>query len=292
MLPVSDAPKHGTSDEIDMGKQIPVHSISSKQVSNNIYKSKLQNIEKNKQNFSKAYEFGDVSFEIKHALTPINNISLVEKENVHVSLPSPNYPISASIGLESPSIVGSLLNTNEIPKSTLQSDPNTKKTYNQMNFNDKSLQKVQESKFVSISENILSKNLICQSRKSNENSFTVLNIPNISHCKNHVLSPSPPKRQRLSKIDLAVMRRKLRKEKYSYKANNRLQRKECETQKYNIVDKHVFFPDSSNSDNDEQYVDLWIRSGPPRKLDLDLQKLRFLKLLQLTTHYSKNSEYI
>lgn len=238
---------------------------------------------------TKAYEFGDKSSEVKHALTPVNNL-LNDKEDAQLSLPSPSYPTPASVGSEPSSILCTLLCANDAVQPTPQSKPNTNKNDIRIHSRNKSEGQFGVTKNLSTfkTETVSSKQKqILHNRKSQENTFTVLNIPSVSfHQNKSVPPPSPPKRQRLSKLDIATIRRKMQKEKLQRKSPR--DSDNCKNQRDKHLNKWNTYCSCSSESEEEQNVDLWIRSGPPNKLNINPEKLRFLKLFQLTTHYFKN----
>ncbi|XP_060536749.1 uncharacterized protein LOC132708424 isoform X2 [Cylas formicarius] len=119
-------------------------------------------------------------------------------------------------------------------------------------------------------------------------SSTILNIPNFAiSVSNLQLS----KRPKLSKIDIAILRRKARRQKKLSKITNR---KNALNGTYgtmlNLSDDVLSSSGtSSDSDREEPPYDLWIRSGPPLKPDLSSTKLDFLSLFELTTHCRRNT---
>lgn len=282
---------HNKLKEIKAEEQSCVQKMSSIGVISDALEDRIQNQLKNKRTDAKAYEFGDKSSEVKHALTPVNNVSNC-RENAQLSLPSPSYPTSASIGSEPSSILSSLLCAHDVSQFTPQSNIITKKTDILIHSKDKSVRRFSVTKNGCNlkTEAVSSKKKIgIPNRKSHENTFTVLNIPNISCCQNNVAPPSPPKRQRLSKIDLAMIRRKEHNDKSRHKNVQRQQREECKNKRDKHLDKwSMYYSGDSESEGEEQRVDLWICSGPPSKMSNNPQKLGFLKLFGLTTHHVKN----
>lgn len=152
-------------------------------------------------------------------------------------------------------------------------------------------------------ENTISLPAIVTTTIANQQAFTVLNIPSL-----HFHGP-PVKRQKLSKIDVATIRRKMRRQKrLQPKVANRMVTAErrkinaTANQKINTFGVSVFgYSDSSSSsssyssssdsddNDDDRRMDLWIKSGPPLKPDLNPEKMNFLKMFRLTTHINKNS---
>lgn len=132
-----------------------------------------------------------------------------------------------------------------------------------------------------------------------ENSFTVLNIPNLN------FQAPPTKKQKLSKIDLATLKRKMRRKKLISKTSKTVKNKVHKSLRSLNNPTTDFgvqicgYSDSSSSsiysssdcESDYSGTDLWIRSGPPSKLDLKPEKLKFLKILGLTTHREENCKY-
>ena len=123
--------------------------------------------------------------------------------------------------------------------------------------------------------------------------FTVLNVPNVSF-------QPPIKRQKLSKIDLAMMKRKMRRRnklKHSScasKGGERLNHKKTYAVDYGV---QVYgYSDSSESsvytssdcDSDSLEIDTRIMSGPPLKLDVSTEKMEFLNVFGLTSHKTRN----
>ncbi|KAG5888345.1 hypothetical protein JTB14_014574 [Gonioctena quinquepunctata] len=92
------------------------------------------------------------------------------------------------------------------------------------------------------------------------------------------------KRQKLSKIDVAILRRKEKKlRRQKLKKDNQ---RECDI----FVDEDKEDSDCSGSDGDEEIeIDLCIKSGPACKLNLDSKKMKFLEVFRLTTHLRQNS---
>lgn len=130
--------------------------------------------------------------------------------------------------------------------------------------------------------------------------FTVLNVPNIN-CQ----TQNPIRRQKLSKIDLATLKRKRKRQKRLLKSPKQEVKASVEHEKssngYYTTDFGVRvygYSDSSDSsvysssdlDSDCSDVDLWIKSGPPCKLDLRTEKVDFLKIVGLTTHTTRNGK--
>lgn len=145
--------------------------------------------------------------------------------------------------------------------------------------------------------NNINTNMPIETKYDNCGAFTVLNIPNLQ------FQQPPNKRQKLSKIDLATLRRKIRRQKRLIKPR---EKRTLITSPIHLTNtcKSDFgvavlgFSDSSSSsssftsssdesDCDEQ-MDLWIKSGPPCKPDYRKNKLDFLGIFKLTTHVKKN----
>lgn len=129
-----------------------------------------------------------------------------------------------------------------------------------------------------------------------ENSqYTVLNVPNLNF---HVL---PTKKQKLSKIDMAILKRKLRRQKRNTCYKNKPIAAAVKLGPKYATDFGVTvfgYSDSSSSSmyssseyESDSEVDLWIKSGPPCKPDLKPEKLKFLQIFGLTTHNEKDCKY-
>ncbi|CAG9863987.1 unnamed protein product [Phyllotreta striolata] len=118
--------------------------------------------------------------------------------------------------------------------------------------------------------------------------FTILNIPMVSK------KPIAAKRQKLSKIELAILRKRTNQKK-ERKTKNPRRKSEKITTEYGVTvygysdesesDVSLTSSDDEGSDND---VDLIVRSGPPLEMDMSPGKMSFLKSFQLTTHRMKN----
>lgn len=135
--------------------------------------------------------------------------------------------------------------------------------------------------------------------------FTVLNVPNLIN-----FQIPPTKKPKLSKIDLGIIkRRKRRKLKNTIKINNDNNKLTIDNNnKLNVTQKYCYdfgvkvygYTDSSSSnssytsssecDSDSE-IDLWIKTGPPCKLDVKPEKLNFLNCFELTTHDKRNCKF-
>lgn len=130
------------------------------------------------------------------------------------------------------------------------------------------------------------------------NGFTVLNVPNVNF-------QPPAKKPKLSKIDIATMRKKHRREKRMEINNDKVNKeninKLSDNQNRSEMDFGIRvygYSDSSNSsvystseyDSECSDIDINITSGPPLKLDDKPEKLNFLQIFGLTTHKDKNSK--
>lgn len=126
-----------------------------------------------------------------------------------------------------------------------------------------------------------------------ENSqFTVLNVPNFN-CQT-----SSTRKPKLSKIDLAIVKRKRRRQNKHVKMNNSITTENNKTSpkySYDFGVKVYGYSDSSSSNScssseceSDSEVDLWIKSGPPCKLDVKPEKVNFLQGFGLTTFNKRN----
>lgn len=255
-----------------------------------------------KQNFERGtlkegggvYRYPDVCAEVKHAHTPLNAVNQ-ETHSPQLPIPSPNYPVQAEAQLPNITLVPTINNNyitaphatsqcdlkeNTISSSTECCQPHS----NKLNHNKSDLKQTDHlPNLLELSQtkqnNLNTVNLPNeksnheqqQSWHTNENStFTVLNIPNLSF-------QTPNKKPKLSKIDLATLKRKMRRKK-------RLKLEKTDTSSSSYC--------SSSESDGENFGDLWITSGPPCKPDLKPEKVEFLKLFGLTTHTEKNCKYM
>ncbi|KAJ8931607.1 hypothetical protein NQ314_015469 [Rhamnusium bicolor] len=281
------------------------------------------------------FTFADKCSEVKHAQTPINNVPPLQTHSPQLPIPSPNYPVQSQSILETsgcrktndlPNTVVPTINNNYIttPQSTSHNDLN--KIDNQTHSIESLNEPVNKSS-VKYNEQLTNFNLsecnikvntkteftnlkkTCvqlRSRKNKRskkstintivagNNFTVLNVPNIP------FHGPPVKRQKLSKIDIATIRQKIRRNRKGPRIRERkrfLIHNDKFTTDFGVTvigysdssssSSSVF--SSSDSDIDDNPVDLWIKSGPPCKPKLGSDKLKFLSLFELTTHNLKNS---
>lgn len=233
--------------------------------------------------------FEDVTPEeggVKHARTPLNTVSQ-ETHSPQLPIPSPNYPMQAEAQLPNTVVVPTINNNYIItPHATSQCDlkENTNSSTeccqphsNRLNNNSKSdlketdhLTNLEVVETKSVKVNLPEK----KSTQEPENSFTVLNIPNLSF-------QTPSKKPKLSKIDLATLKRKMRRKK-------RLKTEKSATKTSGDVTDASGSSYCSSSEGESEIRDLWIRTGPPSKPDLKPEKVDFLKLFDLTTHAEKN----
>lgn len=142
---------------------------------------------------------------------------------------------------------------------------------------------------------------VSESRKSSEpanvkenSQYTVLNVPNLN------FNVPATKKPKLSKIDVAILKRKLRRQKRNNCTKSKTLPAEKISPKYATdFGVSVFgYSDSSSSSmyssseyESDSEVDLWIKSGPPCKPDLKPEKLKFLQIFGLTTHNEKDCKY-
>lgn len=115
--------------------------------------------------------------------------------------------------------------------------------------------------------------------QSSQQLFTVLNVPIVSKLRLALEERKPA----VSKLDLMTARRRIRR-------FRRLKNKP-KTKPLDETDSSVYSSSDSDSDDGLPKVDLWIKSGPPLKPDYRPNKLRFLKIFGLTTHYNKNGKF-
>lgn len=144
--------------------------------------------------------------------------------------------------------------------------------------------------------NINNSNILTNSNKENSQ-FTVLNVPSLNF-----QSPPIMKKPKLSKIDLDIVKRKKRRQtrQHIVKVNNSkliADKINANTQKYSydFGVKVYGYSDSSSSNSyssseceSDNEIDLWIKSGPPCKLDVKPEKIEFLNSFDLTTHDKRN----
>lgn len=252
----------------------------------------------------------DKSSEVKHALTPIDRVP-TETRSPQLPLPSPNYPVQAQSMLDAPlltvssSVTGtgtySPHVTSHIDTDNVKLDSSAHSTYSTNKSVHKNSVKNQEYSInlkasecgpKVITKKSLKSNLkVLNGEKSRINNFTVLNIPNIS------LTGPPVKRQKVSKIDLAMIKHKMRKRNYctAFDELSQSYRKDKVTYSYGLritgpSDSSSSSLCSSSDSESEHEVDICIKSGPPLKPDLTKRKLEFLKIFNLTTHNLKNSK--
>lgn len=225
--------------------------------------------------------YPDVTSEVKHARTPLNTI-IQQTHSPQLPVPSPNYPIPTD-GFSKVDTIVPTVNNNYImmPPTTSQCESKENVTDSHSPHSNR-LNGVNDSRQIeNLDCNECETNTQCDNQKSAEgesSSFTVLNIPNLN------FHTPPTKRQKLSKIDLATMRRKMRRQKMRKCDNEQLKNgAEC-----NMGSSNSSICSSSDSESDGSEIDLWIRSGPPCKLDSSPNKLSFLKMFGLTTHNEKN----
>ncbi|KAJ8948124.1 hypothetical protein NQ318_008477 [Aromia moschata] len=287
---------------------------------------------------SDIFTFADKSSEVKHARTPIDNVPNPQTHSPQLPIPSPNYPVQSQSTAEAsacrktknmPGAVVPTINNNYIntPQSTSHND------LNKIDNRPHSVEPVNREDTRDSSEHLTNLNWsecdrrpdagsepanckkICVKLSSNKNkrskkstintsimtgdkltgnNFTVLNVPNIP------FHGPPVKRQKLSKIDVATIRQKIRRSRRTPRIkcgrkgsfqNNKI------TTDYGVTvigysdtsssSSSMFSSSDSESNNKE--LDLWIKSGPPCKPDLNKDKLGFFNILHLTTHQLKNS---
>lgn len=296
--------------------------------------------EREAMSFSDVYTFADKSSEVKHALTPINNVPSLQTHSPQLPIPSPNYPVQSQSIPETtgcrktvnlPNTIVPTINNNYItaPQSTSHNDLNktdsqthsidslgehvnndsvkSNERLTNFNFSECNVKVNTKPDLVNLKKKCvkISPNKSKRSRKSTigrivtgskltESSFTVLNVP-------HIPFHGPPvKRQKLSKIDIATMRQKIRRDKRAPRIRHR--KKILHDSKittdfgvtvigYSDSSSSSSALSSSGSESDDKELDLCITSGPPCKPDFSSDKIKFLNLFELTTHNLKNCKY-
>ncbi|KAL3286938.1 hypothetical protein HHI36_001423 [Cryptolaemus montrouzieri] len=269
----------------------------------------------------------DLSAQVKHGSTPVNNPSQ-QTFSPQLPAPSPNYPVQSQVtqiiiettkesqkpNLTSvvPIINNNYINAVPITSHTRTNDSTLSTEIERVDCNIKvedasSLSNGVIVKMENIIDNIeenrcndplsmdnkVINDLVCKPGVNNfklKSRFTVLNIPSV---------PGPPfKRRKLSKIDLAVVRRKLRRVKKVQKpkrmnritnSDDNICTKQFGVNIYGNSDSSSSSSSDSDSDCDVFKYDTWIKSGPPLKPSYTPKKLCFLNIFGLTTHITKNS---
>lgn len=258
--------------------------VSSNQTQHSIQN---QNFEDGTPKEGGVYRYQEVCADVKHARTPLNTVNQ-ETHSPQLPVPSPNYPVQAEAQL--PNTIVPTINNNYIttPHATSQCDLK-ENTCCQTHSNESDLKQTDHLSNLDLTQNNLNKvnlpetNTNTKSNQeqpqlcnNNENStFTVLNIPNLSF-------QTPSKKPKLSKIDLATLKRKLRRKK----------RLKLDRSNKTTDTSSSSYCSSSESECENNLRDLWIKTGPPSKPDLKPEKLEFLKLFRLTTHMEKNCKSI
>lgn len=236
--------------------------------------------------------YSDMSSEVKHASTPVNNVSQ-QTHSPQLPVPSPNLPIEPKQVL--PNTFVPTINNNYIsaPHSTSQNELRKTDCFetHSTELTEKSSNSAKPLTLKPINKLCNSTEIVVENQKSNETSFTVLNIPNLN------FQAPPVKRQKLSKIDVATIRRKMRRQKRLIKPKEPKIINDNNTKVTVDFGVSVFgYSDNSSSsslsssdcESEGPDVDLWIKSGPPCKLDIRPEKVRFLEIFGLTTHTKKN----
>lgn len=230
--------------------------------------------------------YQDICAEVKHPRTPLNTVNQ-ETHSPQLPMPSPNYPVQTETQV--PNTLVPTVNNNYIttPQATSQKEnatPSCQTHSNRLN-NKSDLKQQTDHSNLEISKRSVNKvNSPPNAKKeerTTETCFTVLNIPNLSF-----QTPSPSKRPRLSKIDLATLKRKMRRKK-RLDAEGRTVKSKTEA---DTSDSSCCL--SSESESEQPSTELWIKSGPPSKLDLNPEKVDFLKRFGLTTHMEKNCKFV
>lgn len=256
------------------------------------------------------YRYSDVCAEVKHARTPLNTVNQ-ETHSPQLPIPSPNYPVQAEAQL--PNTVVPTINNNYIttPHAASQCDlkenstPSTECCQPHSNrLNNKSdLKQMDHLSNLELGESKRSNTVTylnkvnhpvikteCSAKKPSnkaqeqENSFTVLNIPSLSF-----QAPLPSKKPKLSKIDLATLKRKMRRKK-KLKTEKSAIKSKVESGNFADTSGSSYYS-STESEGESTNRDLWIKAGPPSKPDMKPEKVEFLKLFGLTTHTEKNCKY-
>lgn len=282
------------------------HSIQNQNFDDRQQKHRVNSTPKEGGVCGNVYRYPDVCAEVKHARTPLNTVNQ-ETHSPQLPMPSPNYPVQAEAQLPNNTVVVPTINNNYIttPHATSQCDLKENTTSsteccqphsNRINNSKSDLKQTDHLSNLELDETKRNNTVIANlnqvnhpvvtteysAKKSTQqtinenNSFTVLNIPNLSF-----QTPQPSKKPKLSKIDLATLKRKMRRKK-------RLKREKSATATSDNVTDTSSYYSSSENEGERSFRDLWIRTGPPSKPDLKPEKVEFLKIFGLTTHTEKN----
>lgn len=253
------------------------------------HEEKSSSVEAKERFFDNSYS--DMSSEVKHASTPVNSVNQ-HTHSPQLPVPSPNLPIEPK-DCHNKSILPNTfvptINNNYIsaPHVTSQSEFRSKTDETHSTECESSTTRSLPLTLKPMSK-LCNGETIC--RNKTDTSFTVLNIPNLNFAP-------PLKRQKLSKIDVAMLRRNLRRQKRLVKPKAP-KAAECCTKVTVDFGVSVFgYSDNSSTsswsssgcDSESGDVDLWIKSGPPSKPDLRPEKVEFLEIFGLTTHMKSNS---
>ncbi|KAK9873859.1 hypothetical protein WA026_002216 [Henosepilachna vigintioctopunctata] len=257
----------------------------------------------------------ELSALVKHGSTPVNN-SRHKTFSPQLPAPSPNYPVQSQVTqniVDSAKDNHKTILTGSVPvnNSYMNTFPTTSQTCTDSITSDSVISSENKNK-LEIEKNEVNMKIEVQKfegtkcnpqiKKENgkimkpclnnlkiKSHFTILNVPKFR-------VPSF-KRKQLSKIDLACLKKKMRREKkiQKPKRNNKLTDGDSNVTKqfgvrvYGYSDSSSSSSSDTGSDCEDSKYDTWIKSGPPLKPNYTAEKLCFLQVFGLTTHMRKNS---
>lgn len=229
------------------------------------------------KDFFHSYNFTDPSSQVKHGCTPVNDPSQ-QSPSPQLPAPSPNYPTLSVSNIESSNVPKEILKTESCTNNSQISINENEKIVREEPLENAKIDNGCKVKTVELSS-LIKKNFQC----------TVLNVPN--YCG------MPQKRKKISKIDKATFKRKLRRQKKvgRLKVSDKLFEKKYEKVEqyfgvsiYGNSDSSSSSSEYSSSDCEDLNLDTWIKSGPPLKPCYMPNKVCFLQIFGLTTHMEKN----